>query len=234
MTAGQLAFPVAWPNLPTRSPRHPARFTPAILDRLAELVPAGSLVLDPFCGTGRVHELAARCGARTIGAELEPEWAAMTNRTAVADATALPFPAATFDVVATSPAYGNRLADHHEARDGSVRHSYRHTLGRPLHPRNAGAMQWGEPYRELHRRAWREAVRVLRPRGTFLLNVSDHVRRGAVVPVTAWHLDTLGTAGLVVVERHEISTSRLRFGANATARVGCETVAVLRKPEGPS
>lgn len=241
MTGGQLAFalppldlprPVDLPepvDLPARTPRHPARFTGAILDLLADLVPSGALVLDPFCGTGRVHELVGRCGASTVGVEIEPEWAAMTERTIVGDAACLPFADATFDAVATSPCYGNRLADHHDARDGSVRHSYTHDLGRALHPRSAGALHWGAPYRALHRAAWSEAVRVLRPGGTFLLNVSDHVRRGKVQAVTAWHIDTLVNFGTVVVARHEVHTPRLRYGTNAGARVEHETVAVLVK-----
>jgi len=214
----------------TTALRHPARFSAAILDVLAELVPPGALVLDPFAGTGRVHQLPGR----TVGVEIEPEWAAMTPGTIVADATALPFADATFDAVATSPTYGSRLADHLVARDGSVRHSYTHDLKRSLHPRNAGALQWGEAYRELHRRAWAKAVRVLRPGGTFLLNVSDHVRRGAVQPVTACHLDTLDAMGLVLVKCHRVPTPRLRFGANAAAGVWHETVAVLRRGECPA
>jgi tRNA G10 N-methylase Trm11 len=163
----------------------------------------------------------------TVGVEIEPEWAAMDWRTVVGDATALPFPDDVFDVVATSPCYGNRLADHHEAKDGSVRHSYTHDLGRRLHPNNAGQLHWGEAYRDLHDRAWRESVRVLRPGGRFLLNISDHVRKGAVQPVTAWHVETLKGLGLVVVDHWELSTPRLRFGANANTRVDCESVVVL-------
>ena len=202
---------------------HPAKFTAAILDVLRPLVPPGAIVLDPFAGTGRVHRIAARA----VGVEIEPEWAGMQRRTVVADALALPFGAGTFDVICTSPTYGNRLADHHEAQDGSVRRSYRHTLGRPLHPHNAGAMQWGEEYRCFHLAAWCEAVRVLRAGGVFLLNVSDHVRRGVVQPVTAWHLDTLAALGLVLVDRVEVLTPRLRYGANASVRVAFETVAAL-------
>ena len=80
----------------------------------------------------------------------------------------------------TSPTYGDRLADHHDARDGSVRHSYKHDLGRDLHPDNSGAMQWGPAYRDFHTAAWVEVRRVLRPGGRFVLNVKDHVRGGVV------------------------------------------------------
>jgi hypothetical protein len=65
------------------------------------------------------------------------------------------FDDATFDAICTSPTCGNRMADHHEARDISPRHTYRHVLGRPRTPGNSGALQWGdgiagEEYRALH------------------------------------------------------------------------------------
>lgn len=214
--------------------RHPAKFSPSIMDLLAELIPAGSLVLDPFAGTGRIHEIGRRCGARTVGVEIEPEWASLTINTVVGDATCLPFPDDTFDVAATSCVYGNRLSDHHQARDGSVRHSYTHDLGRTLHRNNAGAMQWGDQYRALHRAAWAEVIRVMRPGGMLLLNVSDHVRKGVVQPVTAWHVRTLELLGFHVSEHHQVPTPRLRYGQNAGARVEFESVVVLKLLGGPS
>lgn len=121
------------------------------------------------------------------------------------------------------------MADHHDARDGSRRTTYRHLLGRPLSAGNAGAMQWGEPYRELHRRAWGEVRRVLVPDGLFILNAKDHVRGGAPVPVVGWHLETLAGLGFEEVERHEVPTPGNRYGANRSARVAHEVVAVLRR-----
>ena len=128
----------------------------------------------------------------------------------------------------TSPTYGNRMADHHNARDGSKRITYRHTLGRALTPGNSGAMQWGAPYRELHRRAWHEVRRVLFPGGLFALNVSNHIRKGVEVPVVEWHRDTLLTMGFVMDEDIEVHTARLRYGENHALRVGSEHVLCLR------
>jgi tRNA G10 N-methylase Trm11 len=189
-----------------------------------ELLRAGSLaVLDPFAGTGRIH-LLARLGISTVGVEIEPEWAAYHSRTVLGDARVLPFAARTFDAVATSPTYGNRMADHHEARDGSHRVSYRHTLGRPLSAGNSGALQWGTAYRQLHRAVWAEVVRVLRPGGLVLVNVKDHIRQGRLVAVADWHREALEALGCAVEAVEPVRTPGLRFGANHAARVADEVI----------
>lgn len=104
--------------------RHPAPFPKYILDRLglwlsAERRTVGKplRILDPMAGIGRIHDLPRRLG-ETVGVELEPEWAHARKATIVGDATALPDDwAHTFDAVVTSPVYGNRMSDHHEAKD---------------------------------------------------------------------------------------------------------------------
>lgn len=200
--------------------KHPAKFSASIMELLGDIVDPQWRILDPFAGTGRVHQL----GELTVGVEIEPEWAAMHPRTVVGDATALPFPAASFDAVVTSPCYGNRMADHHEAKDASQRNTYRHVLGRPLSPGSAAAMQWGSEYRALHLAAWSEARRVLRPGGRIVVNVSDHIRKGQRMPVTEWHLHALDTLGLRMDATYLVPTQRQRQGANGHLRVEGESV----------
>lgn len=208
--------------------RHPAKFSDVVLERITEFLAdwgRPQRVIDPFAGTGRVHRLALRY---SVGVELEPEWAELDRKTLVANTLALPFPDATFDGLITSPSYGNRLADSHNARDGSVRHSYTHTLGRKLHPDNSGQLQWGPRYREFHDQAWKESLRVLQPQALIILNISNHIRNGKEQFVSEWHTNWFMEHGCVVSDFDVIATRRLREGANHSARVRYEHVIVFR------
>ncbi len=210
--------------------RHPARFSDVILPILQTMVPADkyAYVLDPFAGTGRIHELT---NSYTIGIELEPEWAAMHPRTFVGDATDLDRIAdGSVDAVVTSPAYGNRMADHHNARDASKRNTYRHALGRDLSPNSSATLQWGDGYRALHERAWREARRVLRPGGRFVVNIKDHIRKGKQQHVSYWHLRTIKRLGFVPVQYVRVYTPGQRYGQNGAARLPYEWVLAFDKP----
>ncbi|MGH9892778.1 MAG: hypothetical protein ACREA0_12470 [bacterium] len=209
---------------------HPAVFSDRILPALAAmLAPAHRRVLDPFAGVGRVHELRKMVTweLETVGVELEPEWANLHPDTHVGNALALKFADGSFDAVVTSPTYGNRLADHHNARDSSLRRSYTHDLGRQLHDDNSGGLQWGEEYRDFHVKAWLEAKRVLHDGGRLVLNISDHIRRRQRQYVSSWHTETLLFLGFRLVDAMRVETPRLRQGANGSARVDSEFVLAL-------
>ena len=209
---------------------HPARFSDAIIEQFANLLGDETQdVLDPFAGTGRIHEL-ARWGHTTTGIELEPEWADLHDRTTTGSALELPFGDGTFTAIATSPTYGNRLADSHNASDPHLRRSYTHDLGRTLHEDNSGAMQWGASYREFHAAAWAEAHRVLQPHGLFLLNIKDHIRDGVQQPVTAWHVAALTALGFQfdAAQSGGVTTQHLRQGATSE-RAGQELILVFVK-----
>lgn len=213
--------------------------------------------LDPFAGVGtKLYALFPRA----VGVEIEPEWASADRRTIVADATRLPFRPGSFDLAISSPAYGNRMADHHNAqeqcrrcggtgkngwadenwpeqacsrcngagRNTYVRHTYRHYLGRELHERNTGGMQWGPDYRRVHGQAWVQLAKAMRPDGLFVLNVSDHYRKGKRVHVVAWHVAALRSVGFEVIEAQPVQTRRHRHGTNWDRRIGYEVVASLR------
>ncbi len=212
------------------STKHPAKFNDRILAAINRALPTEGRILDPFAGTGRIHELATETRS-TWGVELESDWADMHYRTLRGSALTLPWFDDTFAAIATSPTYGNRMADKYDGRDGSTRNTYRIALGKDLQPGNSGAMQWGDEYREFHRKAWREAKRVLQPGGVFILNMKDHIRGGERQWVTNWHVVHLQTVlGFHEVRSERIKTRGLAFGANHSARIDYEEVVTLLLP----
>ena len=87
--------------------KHPAKYTDVLLPIFEEMLNGCNKVLDPFAGTGKIHSLPFE----TVGVEIEPEWAQMSNNTIVGDATDLQFANCEFDAICTSPTYGNRMAE---------------------------------------------------------------------------------------------------------------------------
>jgi hypothetical protein len=236
---------------------HPARFSTAVLDTMAELLhqeigkaevlttPRATPrafsqlpinVLDPYAGVGGVHELRDPGLIETIGVEIEPEWASQHPNTICGDTLRIDklFLPETFDAVCVSPTYANRMADHHNARDGSRRITYKHYLGRDLHPSNSGQMQWGPDYKLHHVEAWGLVVPLIKSGGVFILNVKDHIRKWERVRVTYFHVRTLTLLGLTVDyanDVHPVSTPGMKFGENREKRVPeGEFVIVLHKP----
>lgn len=53
------------------TPRHPAPYTPAVLEVMRSMIEPGWRVLDPMAGIGRVHQLCPPA-ADTVGVEIEP------------------------------------------------------------------------------------------------------------------------------------------------------------------
>ena len=206
---------------------HPAKYTDKLLPVFEEILLSygATTVLDCFAGTGKIHSL----GFDSTGIEIEPEWANMHERNIIADARTMPFNAGSFDAVCTSPTYGNRMADCHNAKDGSNRNTYTHILGRTLHDGNSGKMQWGKTYRDLHSIAWAECYRVIKPNGIFILNMKNHVRAGTEIDVFGWHVSELIKIGFRLREVRQVEVSGNGFGQNGSLRVPFEFVATLQR-----
>lgn len=105
----------------------PAKFSKAVIEQIQTELAARMLheavILDPFGGVGGVHDLAFTMPVTTWAVDIEPEQAACHPRTVLGDSRYLvrvlaehpeiPKP----QVIVTSPAYGNRLADQYLGSD---------------------------------------------------------------------------------------------------------------------
>jgi hypothetical protein len=222
---------------------NPAPFSANILRFIANsgLLPHSGTIIDPFAGVGKVHQLASH-SLKIVGVELEPEWAAAHPNTICGNALALPFEDGSFDGAVTSPVYGNRMSDSHNAKDGTLRRSYTHDLRRTtgdperkLHPDNAGTLYaWNKEYWRFHVRAWAELRRVLKPEAVFLLNVSDFIRTTQShgqkrLPVTRTHVRVCSDLGFKLEKAFPIETPRMRYGQNHESRAPFEYVLYFKR-----
>jgi SAM-dependent methyltransferase len=207
-------------------PEHPARYSTELRPLLRSWVAGLSPILDPMAGVGTLGI------PSLIHGELEMPWARQCPSPVYqGDACALPFAAETFGAVICSPAYGNRMADNYGGdKRGSRRHTYRISLGRPLRRESGARMQWGTEYRSLHKAAWREVWRVLKPGGVFMLNVKDHWRKGAFQGVPDWHLNICLEIGFLNATVKEVACPGQRHGQNGDKRAENEIVARMVKP----
>jgi len=216
---------------PSSGVTHPAQWSAPILEQLRLLlamVDPGRW-FDPFAGVGLDQLRMLRPDIHWVGYEIEQEWAASDPNCIVGDSTKTDWPDAYFDGLVTSPAYGNRMADSYDGRDGSDRRTYRLSLGRELSDNSGAALQWGNAYRVLHEKAWREAHRYLCPGAPALINVKNHMRGGRVIDVVGWHTAALEEAGFQVVGEVAVKTSGFRKGANYDARADHEVILVCRR-----
>lgn len=215
--------------------KHPAKYSDQFIPVFAEILKGRKNVLDPFAGTCKITNIREHGYQGEVYCnEIEPEWLNigdknLMNGFTISDAESLPYKDNFFEAICTSPTYGNRMADSHNARDDSKRNTYTHTLGRKLHPENTGQMQWGEKYKDKHIKIWNEMYRLLQKDGILILNISNHIRKGEEIDVTDWHIETLMDIGFELEKHIKIETKRNRQGANGKLRVAYESIVILKK-----
>jgi hypothetical protein len=233
---------------PVAKVKHPAKFSKTIIDKIREVLDQITrdwdyqpVVFDPFAGVGGIHFLRQNDALgnhyATLGLEIEHEWVTagrVFGPMVCGDFFQFEWDRTKWngppDFIVTSPTYGNRFADKHEAKDGSVRRSYKHDLGRMPTDGSSSVLQWGKKYRAFHRKAWQRCYAMLDSSGYFVLNVSDHKRDFKTVPVVEFHIDACLDVGFELVQEHDIETPRMRMGQNHEARARVEKLFVLRKP----
>lgn len=205
--------------------KHPAKYNDKLISIFYELLEGSKVILDPMAGTGKIFKLLEEFDSTlTIHAiEIEPEWAMLDKRITMGDALNLPYGDNTFDAIIVSPTYGNRMADKF-LDNGWKYNTYANALGRNVNKNSSAKLQWGDEYREFHRRAWAECLRVLRSRGKFILNIKDHIRKGEVMQVSAWHRNYFLDSGLTLDKEIKVSLSGNRFGENREKRIDYENV----------
>jgi SAM-dependent methyltransferase len=219
-------------------PRHCAKYSKELYPHMMEMLGRPATLLDPMGGVGGIFSLEQHFPDTAITCiEIEELWAGADPRIVQGDAMNLSFDDESFDAICTSPDYGNRMADHHNARDNSRRNTYRHSLGRPLHRNNLAQVQWGPLYRFLHTLVLLEIERVLKPGGLFLLNMKDHYRKlkkgqpSQLQLVTDWYIETICDLGFEMLEHRKVPTRGIRQGANGHLRVEYDSLVLFRKRE---
>ena len=214
--------------------RHPAKYTDDFISIFADLLNGRQRVLDPFAGTGKIGVI-KKFGfdGKVYANEIEPEWIRPNKYKCdfitTVDAEFLQYPDGFFDAICTSPTYGNRMADHHIAKDGSKRNTYTHCIGRPLSDGNTGKMQWGTEYMEKHERIYKHLYSLVKENGLFICNIKNHIRRGKEIDVKSFHERSIIESGFVKVKEIFIETKGNGFGANAEKRTNGEYIMVFQK-----
>ncbi len=212
--------------------RHPAVYSNNFIEIFSKLLQGRKNVLDPFAGTGKIALIKDYGFKGEIYCnEIEPDYSELENypvdKWFYADAEHLDV--VDIDAICTSPTYGNRMADHHEAKDNSKRITYRHCLGKPLKEGNTGKMQYGDIYRNKHISIYKNLYRILNNEGIFILNISNHIRKGEEIDVVNFHKSVLEEIGFSFSHQISVETKRMRFGKNSEKRVKYEYILVFEK-----
>jgi len=213
--------------------KHPAKYTNSFIPIFYKYLKDKNNILDPMAGTGKLVKIKDFGFSGKISCNDILDWGDAkydgVDNWSFCDASSLPYPSLFFDALCTSPTYGNRMADHFNAKDESKRITYRHYYGKPLSHNNTGRMQWGAKYQEKHNLIYKECRRVLKDEGLFIINISDHIRSKEIIPVVDWHRSTIINSGFILEDDLRIETPRMGFGANRNSRVQHEHILIFRK-----
>lgn len=117
---------------------------------------------------------------------------------------------------------------HGRGRNGSGRYGYGISLGRLASEGSSCHLQWGDAYRDFHRRWLIIASTVLDPGPSRLvLNMSDHYRGGVHQYVCHWWIEEAGRQGFRLADTYRATTDRFGHGQNSERRAPAEMVYVF-------
>ena len=173
---------------------HPAKFSDAALAAVGDPVIGKQCVLDPFAGSG-LHPRAARArpSRSTIGIEIE-QWEGICTprkiRSATLFAPARSRNGSTPAIGEHRPTFGNRMADHHDARDDGDRgHLQAPARARSPPPYNSASVATGTQVPRLPcARVDRGGAACSSPAGSPSSTSRNHIRRGKKQHVSSWHV----------------------------------------------
>lgn len=233
------------------APAHPCQYSGPVLDAMARSLRREAkrlsmgrkqlLVLDPCAGTGlRVMNHPMFDEHAWLGIELEASFIAPEAWwVAPGDMTDVSLPDHVIDVYCTSYVFPNRMTDSFIQAEGNeweyITYSHKARANRNdrtyrLAPTNAGALRWGEPYRELHSRAIAEGIRVLRHGGLFVVEMKNHMVKGEIIPVTEWFVEEFKRQGCKIERKARVGVPGNRKGANREQREEYSTLIHARAP----
>ena len=213
---------------------HHAQFSPEIITVIARLLEAYSIhrVHDPFAGKGvRLGQLCDELDIKFSGTEIEPSFIE-DRRVRHGDARdRRRYPRKAPWAIVTSPVYPNGMADHHEAKDDSVRKTYRAAVkenegaDRELHEGNMarygyrGTKRPDEGGRSVKRKSFWEiaedSVRNWDGAELAIVNVSDFKAQGGVIEPFAKDWDAMMQRhGWRSINTGQVGTKRLTYGSD--------------------
>lgn len=213
--------------------KNPAKFSDSILQVIENYIlaklPLESTILDPFGGSGKIAKIKDNVDVKIHCNDIENGWKEKfpVDMWYHQDAEFLTTDC-TFDAIITSPTYGNRMADHHNAKDASKRITYTHRYGNKLTEGNTGVMHFGNEYKNKHYKIFVHLKQLLKTNGYLMVNVSNFIRSGKEVDVVGWWQEMLSSIGYIFIEKIPIATPRMRYGANAKSRVDNEYLLIYK------
>ena len=241
---------------------HPATYPKIVQKTMADIAKKLKIkeVLDIFGGVGKIGKLKEYgFNGKILANEIEPSWKGQDTISLmrsngvdvpmIGDSRKLNLYDNSVESIFTSPTYGNLMG----LKSPKKTDSYTAFAGGKLNEGNTGGEVWGPKYENLHKDIYKEAYRIIKPGGYFVLNMKDKPVSAAnardnwiplkkstvkvedkIMKATDWHINELIKLGFKPIERTRIEEPTNNIGRQRFTRgltVGYEDIVVLQKPK---